>query len=531
MRRVVRWIAGVAVIGVGASVGTVALADALSADPATRYRLATASTGDVARTVSTNGSVDFVNRADVSFGVAGTLASLSVRPGQRVSAGQRLGALDTAALRAAVDSAEADLATAKATLANDQQRQADAVDSESEADSDADSGADSRADSGADTPPSGQLAKQQQAVRAAQTAASKAIAAAKAALSAQQKACGTTSATTPATDAQAEVPAACTRALAAATRAQDAVAKAQEALQKRIGELARTLSESASESASDPESESPSDSSSDSPSEEDTTDPSKGDESAPTAATIADDQAAVDAAEVDLAAAERSLAQATLTAPIAGTVASVAAAAGEAVSAGSAVVVLIGDGAAVVETTVPVERIDEIEVGQRATVTPSGARDGVSGQVTRIGRLAEESDSEDTEGADDSVVYPVTVTVDEPTAAMPAGSTAAVDIEVDTAEGVLTVPTSAVHGQSPATVTVLAGTQSSPREVTVGIVGPLRTQITGGLAAGEQVVLADLDAPLPSAEDQMGPDGGPGGLGGGPVVKEGPKGGPVRGGR
>jgi hypothetical protein len=93
------------------------------------------------------------------------------------------------------------------------------------------------------------------------------------------------------------------------------------------------------------------------------------------------------------------------------------------------------------------------------------------------------------------------------------------------------VPTSAVHGQSPATVTVLAGTQSSPREVTVGIVGPLRTQITGGLTAGEQVVLADLDAPLPSADDQTGPGGGPGGIGGPVVRQEVPKGGPVRGGR
>src|SRR5262245_9174908 len=116
MRPVLRWAAGVAVVAAGASVGAVALA---GEDPAARYRLATAETGDVAQTVSTNGSVDFVNRADVSFGTAGTLASLSVHEGQRVTAGQRLGALDTAALQAAVDSAEADLANAKATLESD----------------------------------------------------------------------------------------------------------------------------------------------------------------------------------------------------------------------------------------------------------------------------------------------------------------------------------------------------------------------------------------------------------------------------
>jgi HlyD family secretion protein len=184
------------------------------------------------------------------------------------------------------------------------------------------------------------------------------------------------------------------------------------------------------------------------------------------------------------------------------------------VSAGDPVVVVIGDGAAVVETTVPVERIGDIEVGQSATVTPSGASDGVQGEVTRIGRLA---------GDDaDQVAYPVTVTVDEPGGALPAGSTAGVGIVVATADDVLTVPTSAVSAGTPATVTVLSGTATTGREVVTGAIGPLRTEITSGLTAGDQVVLADLDAPLPSSGDQGGGFGGPGNM----VVRSGPEGGP-----
>ncbi len=529
MRPVLKWLAGAVVVGLCGSAGAVALAGGvIGDDTAGRYRLAAVTTGDVAQTVTTDGTVDFVDRADVSFGTGGTLATLTVRQGQQVAAGQRLGTLDTAALRAAVDSAESDLAGAKATLESDQERQAESVDSED------DQAADGQADQPVDRPSgdssgdSGQpalLAKRQQAVRAAQTAASRAIAAAKAALAAQGEACARKP---PAADGGAADAAgpeqpdtACADALAAAMAAQQAVSGAQDTLQKKIGELAATLSAAAADTSTS-DSADPSrsagtsgqntpDTGSDTPQ-----DKGGGADTTPTAATIAADQAAVDAAEADRLSARRDLARATLTSPIAGTVASVGAAAGDAVSAGSTVVVIIGPGAAVVETTVPVERIDEIEVGQVATVTPSGAATGVAGKVSRIGRLADDSA--------DSVAYPVTITVDDPPAGMPAGSTAGVAVVVDTARDVLTVPTSAVHRGTPSTVTVLSGGEPTEKEVTVGAVGPLWTEVTGGVERGEQVVLADLDEPLPSADD-----GATGGLGGrGPRVM--PGGGPQFGG-
>jgi len=561
MRPVLRWTAGAVVVVLGAGVAGVALA---ADDGAGHYRLATATDGDVTSTVAAGGTVDVVHRSDVSFGTSGTVSSLSVREGQTVRAGQRLGALDTAALQTAVDQAESDLADAKATLASDQQSQADAVDEADQSDQSgqtdqpAPSGQPDQSGRSGATPSGGAsaaLAKQQQAVRTAQTAATKAMAAAKAALSAQAKVCaaadqGTTQPDTPEPDTSKEdtpkedtpgqetpgqdqdtsaaetaaqqANARCSNALAVAGAAQDKVARAQDTLQRAIGALAGALQAAISQQSSQPQSTQPQSTQPQSTQPQQSTpdasdDAPRGADATPTAASIASDQAAIDTAEADLLSAEQSLDRATLTAPIAGTVASVTAAAGDAVSAGSAVVVLIGAGAMTVETTVPVERIAEIKVGQDATVTASGARNGVAGKVTRIGKLADD--------AADAVAYPVTVTVEEPGDALPAGGTAGVDIVVGNVRGVLTVPTSAVHGHDRATVTVLSGDQTASRDVTVGTVGPLRTEITDGLAAGERVVLADLDEPLPSTDSQQ---QGPGGL----VVREGPRGGPqVRQGR
>jgi hypothetical protein len=87
-------------------------------------------------------------------------------------------------------------------------------------------------------------------------------------------------------------------------------------------------------------------------------------------------------------------------------------------------------------------------------------------------------------------------------------------VTVATAKEVLTVPTSAVRG---GVVTVLSGDQTSSVLVTVGAVGSSRIEIKDGLVEGDQVVLADLNSPLPTNEEQTGPGGGFVGGNGGPV--------------
>lgn len=441
MRRLAWVVAAVVVAGAGVAVVTVA-----GADSGGRYRLATASMGDVRQTVSVSGTVDRVNRADVSFGTSGVLASLSVSVGNVVSAGQELGALDTATLRAAVDKANMDLDQAEATLSSAES----AVDS-----------------AGADDDSTGPLVQE---VKDAQTAASAALKAASDAVAAQATAC-----VDPAAPA-------CGSAGAAALKAQQSVKAAQDALQGKLTALSSALAsaQSAAQSPRGPSS----------------------------AGSVADAQAAVDQANVKLVEAQQALDGATLTSPITGTVASVTSTVGDQVSANTAVVVVVGEGAAEVAATVPVAQLAKLAVNQPATVTPVGTADKIAGTVTRVGTLPDPTA--------ETVAYPVTITIDQPPASLLAGGSATAAVVVATASNVLTVPTSAV---TRGTVTVVNGDQTTVTPVTVGAVGTTRTEIKEGLAKGDQVMLANLDTPVPTNSQSGGSFGGQGG--GGPMIRRG----------
>jgi multidrug efflux pump subunit AcrA (membrane-fusion protein) len=480
--------AGVVVVGAGFAVVTVA-----GADSGGHYRVASVVTGDVAQTVSVSGTVDHVNRADVSFGTDGTVAELSVGVGDTVSAGQSLGSLDTASLQAAVDKADSDLDTAETNLSSASTAAESAVSSSSSSSSD--SSASSRG--GSDSAAAGLV----QEVKDAQTAASAALTTASDAMAAQTTACADPTA------------AACTSAGAATLTAQQAVKAAQDTLQGKLDALSTALASAEQASASASASAQSSDSSDSSDSRSDSQAGPSGDSSA-SAGSVADAQAAVDQAKVKLLQAQQALAGATLTSPISGTVASVPVAVGAQASSGEAVVVVVGEGAAEVSATVTVEQLAKLATGQQATVTPVGTSTKVAGTVTRVSTLPDTSAQ--------TVAYPVTITVDKPPASMASGSSATASIVVATAKKVLTVPTSAVNRN---TVTVLNGDLTTVTRVTVGAVGPTRTEIKDGLSAGQQVVLANLDSPLPTSDTTNqggftnrerfgGAGGGPGGGGG-----------------
>jgi multidrug efflux pump subunit AcrA (membrane-fusion protein) len=117
-RAIVAIVAAVVVIGVG---GGVALARSGSSGPA--YRLATVTRGSVTQTVSSVGTIQSVNRATVTFPVAGTVASVAVRVGSRVTAGDALALLSMSGLTEQVQSAQAAVAKAQQTLAADTEAQ------------------------------------------------------------------------------------------------------------------------------------------------------------------------------------------------------------------------------------------------------------------------------------------------------------------------------------------------------------------------------------------------------------------------
>ena len=78
-----------------------------------------ATVGTIAKTVTAQGVVAAADSDDLSFASSGTVTAVNVKAGQKVAAGDVLATLDSPALRQAVADAQARLASAKATLADD----------------------------------------------------------------------------------------------------------------------------------------------------------------------------------------------------------------------------------------------------------------------------------------------------------------------------------------------------------------------------------------------------------------------------
>ncbi|WP_246843106.1 efflux RND transporter periplasmic adaptor subunit [Allokutzneria sp. NRRL B-24872] len=74
------------------------------------------STGSVSATVSAAGTVQSASTVGVNFGTSGTVKKISVKVGDKVSAGQELARLDATALQSKVDQAAASVDAAQAAL-------------------------------------------------------------------------------------------------------------------------------------------------------------------------------------------------------------------------------------------------------------------------------------------------------------------------------------------------------------------------------------------------------------------------------
>jgi HlyD family secretion protein len=162
----------------------------------------------------------------------------------------------------------------------------------------------------------------------------------------------------------------------------------------------------------------------------------------------------------------------------------------------------------------------KLETGQQASVVPDGSNTALSGAVVTIGLQPTPNTN--------PVSYPVTIGLAGRPSGLHQGGYAAVTITTGQTSGV-SVPTSAVHySGSNATVTVYAAGKARSVRVRVGTKGPVMTRITSGLVIGQQVVLANLNAPMPS-NNPSNNFGGPGPIPGGRVFTVGPggPGGPI----
>jgi HlyD family secretion protein len=526
-------------VAVALVVATVVASRGSSADAG--FRTATVASRPVDQTLDRVGTIEPVAQASVSFPASGTVATVDVAVGDQVSVGQHLAQLDTTSLDSAVADAQAALDQAELTL----QR---ALNGESV--SSGPTGSPTAAPASASTSSGSgtfvvtpvavttttqgdaELSTAQQAVLSAQQQVDTDLATAQQALDDAQTVCAavtapagsttdTTGATVPGESDSSDAVAACQTALGGVLDAQQVVNASQSALADAARTLDQLLSDRAAEPASpDTSTSAPATGSPSSPQSSPQSGPSGGTgggaggggSSSPTSAELVAYQKAVDAAAAEVAVAEQAAAQASLVSPIAGTVQQVDLAVGDTVSAGSstAAVVIVGSGGYEVTTTVTVDDLPDIEVGQAVTILADGSEEPVDGEVVGIGTVGTSSGS--------ATTYPVTVGLTDQPDGFRNGATASLSIVTAETADAVAVPTSAVTVQgSRATVTVLDDGKTSEVTVQTGAVGEVWTEITDGLEVGQSVVLADLDAPLPtSATDTQstGGFGGPGGFGG-----------------
>lgn len=186
----------------------------------------------------------------------------------------------------------------------------------------------------------------------------------------------------------------------------------------------------------------------------------------------------VNQAEVTVANAEDQLEGATITAPIAGRILSVAVKVGSQVSAGSAVVTLADVYDMQISADFPEADADRLAVRQQAVVTLAD-RAGKSFGATVV--------QVDPVGTDDGTMvrYGVLLSFDDAPKDLLVGQSAAVRVTTGSAAGVLRVPSAAVHDVAGDTGTVLRG--GAPVTVGVGLRGDQYTEITSGLAEGQTV--------------------------------------------
>jgi multidrug efflux pump subunit AcrA (membrane-fusion protein) len=224
------------------------------------------------------------------------------------------------------------------------------------------------------------------------------------------------------------------------------------------------------------------------------------------ASQIDSDEASVTSAQSQLTTAQTDLVDATLTSPIAGTVASVSLTVGEQVSgsggssspgggnssaadssssssssSSSAQVVVVSTDSFVVATTVDDTQVGQVKVGDQATIVPSGSSTTYYGTVSSVGLIAS--------GSSSVASFPVDIAVTGTPRGLYPGATASVSIIVEHLNDVVQVPTSAIdytNGQATVTVVSTDGNQSRP--VTTGVTENGFTQITKGLRPGEKIL-------------------------------------------
>jgi membrane fusion protein (multidrug efflux system) len=197
-------------------------------------------------------------------------------------------------------------------------------------------------------------------------------------------------------------------------------------------------------------------------------------------------EANLEAQQLTVQTAERALATATVTAPVAGRIASRSVETGQYVSTGTPMMTLVDLSAMELAANVPLRAVDSIKPGQTALIQVDGI-DGerFNGEVDRVSPVAQS-------GTRTASVY---VRVPNPEERLRGGMFASVEIVIDQRDNALSVPVDALREDAEGEfVLTLNNDELQRTAVETGDTwnGGERIEIISGLAAGTQYVAAAL---------------------------------------
>ena len=224
------------------------------------------------------------------------------------------------------------------------------------------------------------------------------------------------------------------------------------------------------------------------------------------------------------AVAATNLADATLTAPVSGRVASISGTVGQTVSTGgssastssatSGFIVLTDVSALRVEASITEGDAGSVRIGESATITfdaLSGA--STQGRVSWVDLIGSTSNG--------VASYGVTLDMDSVPSGLKPGMSASVSITTASAAGVLAVPATAITTTGTRSFVTLVTTDANGKQtltrtnVTIGLKGDSMTQILSGLSSGQEVEFGTTSSTTGSSFPTGGIPGGGLDLGGG----------------
>ena len=183
-------------------------------------------------------------------------------------------------------------------------------------------------------------------------------------------------------------------------------------------------------------------------------------------------------AKLTLTQANAKLAGTVITAPLAGKILAVNGTVGS--TAGSSVITLAGTGDVVVKAQFTEAEVAHLKVGQAARITlPDNASAKYDGKVIQIDPAGTVSNR--------LVRYAALIAFDKVPDTLLYGQSATVAVVTASVDGVLSVPSTAVRGEL---VVVRVNGRDEERKVGTGLRGDVNTEITSGLAEGDEILTA-----------------------------------------